>query len=252
MKTDIRQIIPVLTFVFLMVSGPFAGQGRQAIPPEGGRVRIIILHVAGGGPLIFDTILYTNNFGNPYSVSTLQYFISGITLRHAIDGDLPLPGIHFIDATLWKTTSFQPESPIPPGRYDGIRIVIGLDSTENISGRFLNPPENRMEWPETMGGGYHYMKLEGKFEAGDETGNYQAHTGQLNGTPNIIRIDLPFSPVDVDEKGFTILLRMNVDEWWMNPNILDLNDISAIMDNPGIQRKLMENGKDVFTVELQH
>jgi hypothetical protein len=50
-----------------------------------------------------------------------------------------------------------------------------------------------MEWPIMMGGGYHYMKLEGKFDSAAIVKNYQTHTGPTNGNQNYISLDLPIT-----------------------------------------------------------
>ena len=43
---------------------------------------------------------------------------------------------------------------------------------------------------------------------------------------------------------------MNINNWWVNPNMLDLNTMSGIMGNQQMQIKLKENGNDVFTSNL--
>jgi hypothetical protein len=210
------------------------------------------IHYVGKELLVLDTIRYTNLFGNKYSVATLRYFVSNITLQESNGGSMEIKEPFYIDATNTKTCSFTASGKIPEGEYSRLSFIFGLDKATNVSGKFLNPPENRMEWPETMGGGYHYMKLEGKIDSAGEIKNFQSHTGQLNGTPHFIRVSLQLPHFVIDNKGVTINIIMDINEWWCNPNTIDLNYISSIMDNGIIQRQLMENGADVFSIGSIH
>jgi hypothetical protein len=223
---------------------------RQKNVPETNEFQISFnfLHRVGIDPLVFDTMRYVNAFGNRYSVATLKYFISKISITRSNGERLIFNETHYIDAHDIKTVTFPLMHKISTGKYSEISFLFGLDVGTNVSGRFPNPPENKMEWPETMGGGYHYMKLEGKIDSQGEFNNYQAHTGQLNGIPYFIQVILPESQFTIDNKGVVIQIIMDINEWWRNPNTLDLNNITAIMDNKRIQQQLMANGVDVFSV----
>lgn len=111
------------------------------------------IHKVGDEMLIMDTIRYVNLFGNKYSVAALKYFVSGFVI-HASNGEnLELKETFYIDASNSNTCRLSATRKIPPGTYSGISFIFGLDNVVNVSGRFLNPPENRMEWPDPMGGG---------------------------------------------------------------------------------------------------
>lgn len=196
----------------------------------------------------FDTIKYVNAFGNKYSVATLNYFVSNITL-HGEDGNsLLFDEAHYVDATDPSTIIYSPTTMVPDGIYSYISFVFGLEGVKNKTGRFLNPPMNRMEWPIGMGGGYHYMKLEGKFYSGDLEDSFQAHSGPLDKKPYYFDVVLPESSFTVDGQDFTIEINMDIDKWWKNPHTLDLDNITSIMGNHSIQQQLKENGADVFTI----
>jgi len=155
---------------------------------------------------------------------------------------------HYVDATDNSTTSYTPADKVFEGTYTGISFVIGLDTAKNVSWRFLNPPENRMEWPIGMGGGYHYLKLEGKFESDARVNSFQAHSGQLMGIPYLINVNLPGSSFTVEGQNIVVQIIMDINKWWDNPNTIDLNNITSIMGNSTIQLQLMENGTDVFSI----
>ncbi len=205
------------------------------------------IHRVGTETLEFDTIRYVNAYGNTFSVVTLKYFISNIILQKTDGGSLLIDEEHYIDASDNTTTSFIPLLKIPVGTYSRISFVFGLDTLKNVSGWFTNPPESKMEWPLGMGGGYHYLKLEGKLNATGLIKSYQAHMGQLKGMPYYISVDLPESSFNIDGDDVNIQIIMDINKWWVNPNTLDLNDITGIMGNGSIQQQLKENGNDVFS-----
>jgi len=205
----------------------------------------------GVAPLYFDSLVYQNAFGNVYSVATLKYFISDITLHNADGTEVLIDEEHYVDARDNDTKTFTPASKIPAGTYTSISFIFGLNEAKNVAGRYPNPPENNMEWPPAMGTGYHYMKLEGKIKV-DSTGttqNYQAHTGPSMGNAYYIEVEVPlnFTFNSGDEK--IVSIAMDVNKWWNNPNEIDLNNITSIMGNQEIQQQLHDNGADVFYLE---
>jgi hypothetical protein len=251
MKISTRSITGIIAlFAFVTLSSSCKKKDDAAAAQY--QVSFYFAHKVGSESLQFDTIRYINAFGNHYSIATLKYFISNITLHKSGGGTLIYDEEHYVDATDSSTFIFIPADKIPPGNYSGISFIYGLDTIKNVTGRFLNPPESEMEWPVPMGGGYHYMKLEGKHDSSGVIKNYQAHTGQLMGIPYFINVTLPASSFTITGQGAEVRIVMDINEWWMNPNILDLNDITGIMGNGFFQQQLKENGADVFSVGSIH
>lgn len=213
-------------------------------------IRILFTHFVGDEEVSFDTIKYINAFGNSYSVSTLNYFISDFVLTKDDGSTVSFDFAHYVDAKNQNTLSIDPTTKVPIGNYNKISFVFGLNEERNISGAFPNPPENNMEWPIPMGGGYHYMKLEGKFDSVNLVKNYQAHTGRLMETPHFINIEMDDLELSVDGVESIIEIKMDINKWWENPNTLDLNTMSSIMGNEAKQQTLEQNGSDVFSVNV--
>jgi hypothetical protein len=211
---------------------------------------ITMQHDVNDNQLEFDNIIYTNAFGNNYSVSRLQYFISGFKLTKSDGTVISIEEAQYVDATIKATHTFSPEQKIPDGDYASISFVFGLDAEANTNGRFPNPPESNMEWPPTLGGGYHYMKLEGKIEAGETTNNYQAHSGPTNGNQNFILVDLADATFSASGNDLTINVKMDINNWWENPHIIDLNTMTMMMGSQEKQQMLKENGGNVFELGI--
>jgi len=207
-------------------------------------------HTVDGAAVEFDQIKYSNAFGNEYSVSTLKYFVSDITMHSNEGTSITFNDVHYVDARDNSTLTYNLPAKVPAGNYTSVSFIYGIDSVKNQTGLFPNPPESLMEWPLAMGGGYHYMKLEGKFDSTGMVKNFQAHTGPTMGNANYFEVMLTDSPFNCSCENVNVAINMNINNWWVNPNMLDLNTMSGIMGNQQMQIKLKENGNDVFTSNL--
>ena len=241
------------TFTFLLLTGFLAiflsSCDKENDEPKTANLQIDMLHHVNNDLLKFNELIYENDFGNQYSVSRLQYFVSDFEFVHEDGQTFKVDTAFYVDGLVPETLSLKTDLQIPYGNYTAVRFVFGLDEARNTNGAYPNPPENNMEWPIPLGGGYHYMKLEGKVAAGEVQNNFQAHTGPTNGNQNYIELSLDGSFFTVDSPQELLIIGMDINKWWNNPNLLDLNEITMVMGNQEIQEKLKANGLDVFHVE---
>ena len=117
------------------------------------------VHNVGSAVVDYDTLIYTSNAGNLYTVELLKYFVSDIRFHSATGTDVLIDDIHYVDAREVSTTTYSPTIKVRKGSYTHVSFVFGMDENKNTTGFFTNPPEVLMEWPVLMGGGYHMMKL---------------------------------------------------------------------------------------------
>ena len=240
----------LLTFAILVFNACKKDEVPQDnMPKNTVQVNFAFHHRVGSSDLQFDTIVYENAFGNQYSVSTLKYIVSDITFNKSDGTSFKLDDEHYVDARDENTFLFIPRDKVTAGEYSSISFLLGLNEEKNKYGLFPDPPENNMEWPLPLGGGYHYMKLEGKHRVDTDTLNYQAHTGATMGNQNFVEVHLPITGLNVTGSEMTIGIKMDINHWWDNPNMLDLSDITSIMGNQDMQELLQANGGDVFSVE---
>ena len=202
-----------------------------------------------GVDLITDTMIYTNSVSENYNIQTLKYLISDITL-HADDGSKTLLGeVHFIDISDVSTVSFAYDN-VANNNYTSISFDMGLDSTKNITNLYLNEDFHAtMAWPEPMGGGYHYMKLEGAY-INDST-FYNTHTGGTMGGDYSFNNSSSISlNVNNDMGDVTIDINMEINNWYQTPNEIAFSTYGmGIMMNMEKQMQLQANGSlDVFSV----
>ena len=236
-------------------------------PSDHGNLSVSIDYSINGNHLITDSLCYYNEAGNEFMITEIQWFVSKmelqnekgewISLEHReADDQVPHASdrIFYIDTNIPESQTLQ-MAPIPVGHYKTLRFTFGLDEEDNLSGLFSDPPESNMFWPEPLGGGYHYMKLNGRFvNATGELVPLNTHLGIGQNADhsefyqNYFTVEDPIDLNIAGNKENLILLCMIVDNWFRNPNLYDFNVYgSAIMQNQAAQQALKENGQDVFT-----
>ena len=197
---------------------------------------------------------YENSASEKYNVQRLQYVISDISL-HSNQDNLLLKDVHFINLEDLSTLHID-IGKLENAEYTSISFTMGLTNAKNQNNAFLNEYwHTLMIWPEIMGGGYHYMKLEGDFDT--ITQGYATHTGALQMMNDPMRMDYSFNTnipitLNVDDNlgDVSININMEVNNWYRNPNIYNLS--SAIMGDMSKQMQLQTNGlTDVFSASLE-
>jgi hypothetical protein len=262
-----RQAEPIL--FILLVALLFATACKEKPPDEpedqSGKISISFVHNLDGSQLRIDTMMYTNTAVNHYMITEVQYFISDVTLYKS-DGSAQMiddwKDIHYVDNDIPSTLQWNVFDNIPAGEYDSLSFVFGITEAKNHSLMYTDPPESLMFWPEYLGGGYHYMKLNGKWLDQDNKmipfdfhlgiGQTYDNEGNITGfIQNYFTVHLPTSSFTVEkEKTTNIVLVMNIESWFSTPHDYNHNDWGgAIMQNQAAMLLAKENGFDVFTME---
>lgn len=201
---------------------------------------------------------YTNQAGNLYQVDELQYFISEVTIKLANGQVMPITSdnaIHYVDMDIPSTLTWSPKDRLPVTDYESITFVFGITEAKNKTGMFVNPPERDMFWPDMMGGGYHNMKMNGKWLAeGDTVKAFNFHLGTgISDIPsvnyqNYFTVTLPLN-VHAGTLSNKFTLTMNIEKWFDAPNIWNWNVIGGqIMQNQDAMHEACENGANVFQI----
>ena len=198
-----------------------------------------------------EKLAYTNAAGEKYNVQTLKYLISDITL-HSDDGNtLLLDEVHFIDISDASTFSFTVKD-VPNNNYTSISYTMGLDTIKNINNLYVNEIfHSAMVWPETNGGGYHYMKLEGAYN--NDSTFYNTHTGgTMGGDYSFNNMEDISLTVDDDLGDVSINVNMEINNWYNSPNQIEFSSYGmGIMMNMVMQMNIQMNGTtDVFSIDV--
>ncbi|MEI6851515.1 MAG: MbnP family protein [Bacteroidota bacterium] len=239
-------------------------------PKKTGNIHFQFSHKVNGQILITDTLVYTNTAGNHYMVNDIKYFISEITLHNSNGSNYVISsanGIHYIDTDIPSTYLWQPIDNVPAGNYTSVSFIFGINQEKNIAGLFTNPPEVNMAWPQPLGGGFHYMQLNGwwmdtnamlsplSFHLG--IGQIYSHDvivlDSITGfVQNYFTVNLPSSALTITANATTNAeITMNIDSWFDTPNVYNFDYWGgSIMQNQTAMRTIVENGADVFTFQL--
>jgi len=238
-----------------------------AIPS--GKVTFLLNHQVNGQPLKENELIYTNAAGNEYLITEVKYFISDITF-YRNDGSKKVIGdwkdIFYVEENIPETKTIQFFDKIPAGTYDSINFIFGISQEKNKSFMFVDPPEVNMFWPEVLGGGYHYMMINGKWEDTAQRVqpfNFHLGIGQLyHGggyevdsiyafVQNYFTVRLPGSDFSIRDKETRVIpVVMNIENWFRNPHVFDFNHWGGgIMQNQAAMLEVKENGRDVFTIK---
>lgn len=240
----------LMVLALLLPAAGLIACSDDEFPAAPGALTVQLSHVVGGAPLVYDDIRYQNAAGDRYSVETLLYYVSRVVLTGPA-GDFETDVVHYCDADDPATRTLTIPD-VPGGSYDGIRFIFGLNEEDNVTDGLPATAENiNMAWPEPMGGGYHYMKLEGKFIRSGETQErtYRTHMGRNMMTPHFFTVALPFpAAAAVDGNWFEVRVVMDLNEWYANPNPYAFPDDAMIMGNMAVQNLLAQNGATVFSL----
>ena len=195
-------------------------------------------HNADGNPISMDDLSRINLAGENYNVLTLKYLISDIKLiSNEKDHEKIIEDVHFVDLSD-PSTMFIESDIIENGSYT-LQFRFGLDATTNITNSFVNETfHTSMTWPEMMGGGYHYMKLEGSYT--NDSTFYNTHTGPTMGMDHsfLCSFDVPIN-INNSTNNLEYAIEMNINNWY-GPEVVNLEP--AIMMNMPTQMNLMMNG----------
>ncbi len=261
-----KQKLPFILILFVIPVFLAASCDRTTPPDdqEYGKLTLKFKHQVDDKPIVFDTLMYVNAAGNPYLVNEIQYFISDVRLWKAgkallLDG---FEDIHYVDTDLPETWNYRLADDVPEGEYDSVNFVFGITEEKNQSFMFVNPPESYMFWPEYLGGGYHYLKLNGKWKDLEGVlrpfnfhlgiGQIYNDAGEITGfVQNYFTVSLPGSSVQINAgETTTLTINMKVENWFQNPHVFDFNYWGGdIMENQAAMQVVKENGWNVFSVE---
>jgi len=200
----------------------------------------------------FGNLNYTNAHGELLSILKLRYLISKIVLHKSNGETLEFDGYQLVDLADESTLAFATDLDVPKGDYSSISFVYGFNEADNIDGEYNDLNSALWNWPAMLGGGYHFMQFEGNYL--DGTGSpqpYAYHNGTARVSTgvfeqNFIEVELPAITIT---NNATVEIKMNLAEWFNNPNIWDLNTLNvALMGNYDAQIMMNENGQNVFSL----
>jgi hypothetical protein len=195
----------------------------------------------------FNELKFTNENDEKVSIENLRYLISNISLVDA-------KNYHLVNFTENTGTSIN-VSDLTEGTY-ALSFRFGFSDEDNETGVYKDLNSVSFNVPGMLGGGYHYMQFDGKYiDNNNEEAGFNYHTIRAvdkTDPDNLILEDTSFEinlgTVSVSNNT-NIEVKVNLAEWFKNPNKWDLNELNTVlMPNFKAQKMMSANGKSVFSL----
>ena len=195
----------------------------------------------------FNEFKFTTENGTKVSVERLRYLVSNIS----IIGDIN----HSLIDVGEKSETLLTINNLTPGSYK-LKFVFGFQDADNTDGIYQDLNTASFNVPGMLGGGYHYMQFDGKYKnSSNQDSNFNYHTIRAVDRTNPTNLILEDTSFEVDlgtviiTNNAEIEIKMNIAEWFKNPNTWDLNELNTVlMPNFEAQKMMSENGRSVFSL----
>jgi len=203
----------------------------------------------------FNTIKFTNENGEQLSIVQFRYLISNITLTNIEDQKTIIKTRQLINLGEETGLSLTSDSAIPKGTYK-LSFTFGLNDADNLDGVYQDLNSVSFNVPTMLGGGYHFMQFDGKFNGTNSlTNSFNYHTIRAVNSEDSTNLVFQDTSFEVDlgnvviKNAGIIEVKMDISEWFKNPNLWDLNTFnSMLMSNFNAQVLMSANGKSVFSL----
>ncbi|WP_410006795.1 MbnP family protein [Aequorivita nionensis] len=201
----------------------------------------------------FNNTIFTNEFGSLLTITKLRYLISRISLHKADGSTVDFDEYKLIDLTDPASLNLTPAIMAATGDYTGISFTYGFNEADNVSGAYQDLNAANWNWPAMLGGGYHFMQMEGKYDDGNGgEPPYAYHNGTARVSEGVFEqnfISFNFNQNFTITNDATIEIKMNIAEWYKNPYTWNLNIFNSnLMMNYEAQKHMNENGQTVFSI----
>lgn len=196
----------------------------------------------------FNTFKFTTENGEAVSIEKLRYLVSNITLDTETKeyqliniGENSGAEIVFSDVVMGSKS---------------LKFRFGFTDADNTDGVYQDLNSVSFNVPTMLGGGYHYMQFDGKYKDtnnADANFNYHAIRAVDRTDPNNLIFEDTSFEVDLGSisitNNATIEIKMDISEWFKDPNLWDLNTLNTVlMPNFEAQKMISANGKSVFSL----
>ena len=198
-------------------------------------------------PQDFNELKFTNENGERLSIERLRYLVSNISLINS-------KNYHLIDVGENYGTSIT--FPELTDKSYALSFRFGFSDEDNTDGTYQDLNSVSFNVPEMLGGGYHFMQFDGKYvDNNNEASGFNYHT--IKAVDRTDPDNLKFEDTSFEVNLGTIVvadtteieIKMNLAEWFKNPNTWNLNELNTVlMPNFEAQKMMRANGGSVFSL----
>ncbi|MCR9181988.1 MAG: hypothetical protein NXH73_03590 [Flavobacteriaceae bacterium] len=204
--------------------------------------------------LNLSSTVYVNEMNQELTISRLRYLVSRLVLTNSNGDSFLLSPYHLVDLSNSETLNLNTNLTIPEGDYT-LSFVYGFNEEDNQNGAYADLNAVSWNWPEMLGGGYHFLQMDGQYNINTEPAPFNFHNGTARVSEgvfeqNFVVFNLP-NTLTVSENS-TINIQMNIAEWFRNPNTWDLNVFNTpLMPNYEAQKLMQQNAASVFSASVE-
>jgi len=239
----------IVVYTFLFFAAIVAKPGMASA--QTGSLKMTFINTVNGRPVVLRDSIYSNYFGEQYSISKLKYYISNIIFSS--NAENKNMGGYYLVNTASDNNSFDIQ--LKPGTYNSIGFLLGVDSIRNCSGAQTDAldPMNDMFW--TWNTGYVMFKLEGTSASSTaDLNRIEHHIGGYKGSNNVAtKIDLSFAAghlLEVKANSITeIVIEMNIDNYWHGTNDIKIAETPVCMITGELAKKIAANFQGLFSIK---
>ncbi len=204
--------------------------------------------------LNLSTTVYVNEMNQELNISRLRYLLSRLELTSSSGEAFSVSPYHLVDISRAETLNLNTNVTIPEGEYT-LSFVYGFNEEDNQDGAYSDLNSVSWNWPQMLGGGYHFLQMDGQYNVNTEPAPYNFHNGTARVSEgvfeqNFVVFDLPNTLIITENS--TINIQMNIAEWFRNPNTWDLNVLNTpLMPNYEAQKLMQQNAATVFSASIE-
>lgn len=214
------------------------------------QVKLSFINYVKENKIVLNDSTYTNPFKETYKITKLRYYITNIVLQKDPDEFTERNSYHLIDES--KAASQVINLSIPPGDYNSVRFLLGVDSLRNVSGAQTDDldPAKDMFW--TWNTGYVMAKMEGNSPDSKMVNNkFEFHVGGFSGAYNVLKqLHLPFAKTTRFEPGksYEIVIVADINSWWQMPNDIKIAEHPVITTPGKFAKEISDNYANMFSL----
>ncbi|GAA0871576.1 hypothetical protein GCM10009117_07220 [Gangjinia marincola] len=200
--------------------------------------------------------VFTNENGDNLQLDGLRYLISNMVLTNNETGQSYQSGAGFFLRDISETTRTSPSLgfTVPPGTYK-LSFIYGFSEEDNIDGEYENLNIVSWNWPEMLGGGYHFLQMDGSYNVNIEPSPFNFHNGTARVSDGVFEqnfVPFSFDDIEIGENSAMITINMDIAEWFKNPHTWNLNELDTqLMPNYTAQKMMQDNAQSVFSVSVE-
>lgn len=242
----------ILTLVLSFALFSCKKKPEPVVPEPVGSVTVNMKHVVDNMDLVLNSS-YKTPHGDTIRITKFIYYISNIELVRTDNTTHKVPeSYHLVDHSKPATVAIRLDQ-VPAGTYSGMRYMIGVDSTRNVSGAQSGDLDQAKGMFWSWSTGYIFLKLEGTSnQSGAVNKGVTYHIGGHKGVNKAQRsgvIEFGSTAISVtDGSSSSVNLKVDVNEIFDSPNTLDFSQDYYIMSAGANAKKIADNYADMVSL----